>query len=71
MEAITILKELGFTVEPWSSWEGHIGMFKFCRGNGQWLGILNTKNSTISPFHGYYGGYLKSIAKSVSYDLVQ
>lgn len=71
VESIKKLKELGYTVEKWSSWEGDKGKFKFSKGTGQWLGLLNTINKTINPLHGYYGEYLDGIAKEISYELVQ
>ena len=71
MEAVNKLKELGYTVEIWSTWEGDKGKFKFCRGGGHWLGLLNTDNRTINPCHGFYGDYLRGIAKKLNFELVQ
>lgn len=68
--AVEKLLSMGYTVEPWSGWEGDKGKFKFCKGSGQWLGCLNTNNETIRPCHGFYGGYLVSLAKEIGYSLI-
>lgn len=39
MKIVNKLKKLGYTVEPWSSWEGDKGKFKFCKGNGHLVRI--------------------------------
>jgi hypothetical protein len=65
------LIKLGYTVEKLSSWDGDKGIYKFCKGNGQWLGLLDTNKKEIKPFHGYYGKHLNGIAKKIGYKLVQ
>lgn len=71
MEAVNKLRELGYTVEPWSSWEGDKGKFKFCRGEGHWLGLLNINNNTINPCHGFHSKYLSGIAEKLNFKLIQ
>ena len=71
MEVFSKLKEIGYSVEPWSSWEGNKGKFGVRKGeDGFWVGLLNTNDNTIQPCHGYYGGYLKNIAKHIGYELI-
>ena len=65
------LESLGYTVEPWSNWKGDEGKFKFCRGSGGWLGLLNINKKTMEPCHGFYGGYLKLLAKELEVELIE
>lgn len=69
MDTIKQLRKLGYTVEAWSSWEGDKGKFKFCKGGGQWRGLININNKTIEPCHGFYGGSLRWLAKTLSFEL--
>ena len=73
MEVFNKLNEIGYSVEPWSSWEGDKGKFGVCKGldGGPWVALLNTNNNTLEPCHGFYGGYLKNIAKYIDYKLIK
>lgn len=69
MKSISKLKNLGYIVEKWSSWKGDKGKYRFCKGNGHWVGMINLNDNTINPCHGFYGGYLKNVAKEIGFTL--
>jgi len=71
MEVFNKLNEIGYSVEPWSGWEGDKGKFGVRKGeDGPWVALLDTNKKTLDPCHGYYGGYLKVMAKHTGYELV-
>jgi len=70
-DAVEKLKELGYDVKEYSTWEGDKGKFMFWEGNGQILGFININTRELKPMHGFYGNYLKSLSKKLKYKLVQ
>ena len=60
----------GYVLGQYSNWSGDNGKFWLTTRNDTTIGIINTNNNTISPTHGYYGGYLKSIAKKLGLELI-
>jgi hypothetical protein len=63
------LEKLGYKLEVYSGWEGDDGKFFF--GKGTTIGWIDVNKKEIHPIHGYYGGYLKPIAKKINYTLIE
>lgn len=64
------LKKLGYKLEKYSGWEGDKGKFFFGKGSSS-IGWIDINKKEIYPMHGFYGGYLKRIAKTINYTLVE
>jgi len=65
-----LIEKNGFTLEPWSTWDGDNGKFGIHKGFSC-QGLMNTNDKTIRPCHGYYGGYFKNLAKEINYKLIE
>ena len=64
------LKSLGYKVKPYSGWVGDDGKF-FFGGETSTVGWIDVNKKEVSPIYGFYGGYLKKVAKILNYTLIE